>query len=91
MAMLTKRRVKKYIQKGYDLNFISRIQPSGNLNFKENNSYWKQGDGYHKVLHIPYDRYPESGLRDFWMGDLMLLEDVNSFVAVQHGSNQELS
>ena len=91
MAMLTKRRVKKYIQKGYDLNFISRIQPSGNLNFKENDSYWKQGDGYHKVLHIPYDRYPASGLRDFWMGDLMLLEDVNSFVAVQHGSNQELS
>lgn len=91
MSMLTKRQVKKLIQKGYDLNFISRIQPSGNLNFKENDSYWKQGDGYHKVLHIPYDRYPESGLRNFWMGDLMLLEGVNSFVAVQHASNQELS
>lgn len=88
---LTKKMIKKYIRSGYDLNLQSRILPSGNITFNENDSYWKQGDGYHKVVHVPHDKYPESGLPDYWMSSMMLIDGVNSFVALQHASNQELS
>ena len=88
---LSKRKIKKYLNKGYDLNLLGRIEPTGNVNFGENDAYWKQGDGYYKLDHIPNDGYPQSGLRKFWLQDIMLAHGVNSFVAVEHGSNSKLS
>ena len=88
---LSKRKVNTYLRHGYDLNFISRIQPQGNVNFKENDAYWKQGDGYHQVLHIPHDKFPESGLPDNWLQELALVNGVNTFIAIEHASNEELN
>ena len=79
-------KIKRYINAGYDLNFLSRIQ-SENVNFRENDAYIKQGDGYHVVAHTPTDKFPESGLPEFWMEPLMLLENVNTFVSIAHASN----
>lgn len=36
---LSKRKIKKYLNKGYDLNLLGRIEPTGNVNFGENDAY----------------------------------------------------
>lgn len=46
----------------FDLEFISKIQPAGNIIFKEN--YIKKGDGFETCIEI-YD-YPET-VRNFWL------------------------
>ena len=46
----------------FDLEFISKIQPAGNIIFKEN--YVKKGDGFETCVEI-YD-YPET-VRNFWL------------------------
>lgn len=87
---LSKRDVKKYIRSGYDLNLIGRIQPQ-NPDFKENDSYWKSGDGYHRALHIPYDGYPEGGLPDFWGSELTAVPGATVFRFFEHGNTEKLS
>ena len=49
MVELSKRLVKKYEQEGYDLDFLQKIQPKGNINFKPDLFYYG-GDGYYTVL-----------------------------------------
>ena len=63
---LSSRKIKKYIREGYDLNLISRIQ-SDIPDFKYDDRYWRQANGYYKIAHVPYDRYPAHGLPDFWI------------------------
>lgn len=46
----------------FDLEFISKIQPAGNIIFKEN--YIKKGSGFETCVEI-YD-YPET-VRNFWL------------------------
>ena len=87
---LNSRKIKKYIREGYDLNLISRIQ-SDIPDFKHDDRYWRQANGYYKIAHVPYDRYPEHGLPDFWMSDLMLVDNVISFMSLEHASNSEMS
>ena len=87
---LSSRKIKKYIREGYDLNLISRIQ-SDIPDFKYDDRYWRQANGYYKIAHVPYDRYPEHGLPDFWMSDLMLVDNVISFMSLEHTSNNEMS
>ena len=87
---LSSRKIKKYIREGYDLNLISRIQ-SDIPDFKYDDRYWRQANGYYKIAHVPYDRYPEHGLPDFWMSDLMLVDNVISFMSLEHASNSEMS
>lgn len=87
---LNSRKVRKYVREGYDLNLISRTQ-SDIPDFKYDDRYWRQANGYYKVCHVPYDKYPENGLPNFWMGDLMLIDNVNSFMSIEHSSNDELS
>lgn len=87
---LRNKSVKAYLRKGYDLNLIGRIQPQ-NPNFKENDSYWKAGDGYHKALHIPHDGFPEKGLPDFWGAELTAVPGASVFRFFEHGQNQKLS
>ena len=87
---LNSRKIKKYIREGYDLNLISRIQ-SDIPDFKYDDRYWRQANGYYKIAHVPYDRYPEHGLPDFWMSDLMLVDNVISFMSLEHATNSEMS
>lgn len=60
---LNSRKIKKYIREGYDLNLISRIQ-SDIPDFKHDR--WRNSNGYYKIAHVPYDRYPEHGLTSGW-------------------------
>ncbi len=39
-----------------------------------------------RLPHVPYDRYPEHGLPDFWMSDLMLVDNVISFMSLEHAA-----
>ena len=87
---LSSRKIKKYIREGYDLNLISRIQ-SDIPDFKYDDRYWRRANGYYKIAHVPYDRYPEHGLPDFWMSDLMLVDNVISFMSLEHAANSEMS
>ena len=87
---LSSRKIKNYIRAGYDLNLISRIQ-SDTPDFKHDDRYWRQANGYYKILHVPYDRYPADGLPDFWMSDLMLVDNVISFMSLEHASNNKMS
>ncbi|HEN9415875.1 TPA: hypothetical protein ACQ0F8_001618 [Streptococcus agalactiae] len=91
MVYLTKRKVKKYIREAYDLNFLSRIQPVGNIDFRTNDSFWKQGGIYHMVTHIPYDGYPETGLPDLWQQSILMQENVATLISLEHASNRDLS
>lgn len=48
--MLSEKEIKYYEDQGYDLEFISRIQPQGGLTAKER--YIKRGDGYTETLRL---------------------------------------
>ena len=52
MPELSKRRQRQLKAQGYDLAFLSRIQPQGNIDFKKDDRSWMSGDGYHTVLHF---------------------------------------
>lgn len=49
-------------QAGYDLDFLARIQPQGNL--KRHARYLEMGDGYVTCLRVY--KYPAHGLMPFW-------------------------
>jgi len=48
MVMLSKKAVRKYTKQGYDLDFLQKVQPKGNINFKPDLFYYG-GDGYYTV------------------------------------------
>ncbi len=52
MPELSKRRQRQLKADGYDLAFLSQIQPQGNIDFARNDRYWTSGDGCHTVLHF---------------------------------------
>ena len=83
---LRKRKVKKLKSKGYDLALLAETQPQGNITFKENDNYWKSGDGYHSSLFVT--EWPSSGLTNFWGAELMLVNDAISFMHVAHLDNK---
>ena len=83
---LKKRKVKKLIARGYDLPFISRIQPQGNIDFKSDDRYWKSGDGYHATLFVT--GYPTGGLNDYWGTELMQVQGTRAFMHVTHLDNK---
>ena len=51
MVRLSKKAVRKYTKQGYDLDFLQKVQPKGNINFKPDLFYYG-GDGYYTVLHV---------------------------------------
>ena len=51
MPDLSKRRQRQLKNEGYDLAFLSQIQPQGNIDFQKDDRSWISGDGYHTVLH----------------------------------------
>lgn len=87
MPKLSKRRKRKLEANNYDLDFLSRVQPQGNIDFRPDR-YWMSGDGYHTTLH--YYEFPSNGLDRFWLTDLMLIPDTRATLAVYRANNTEL-
>lgn len=90
MAVLGSKKVNSLINSGYDLNFLSRVQ-SSNPNFKENDAYVKKGDGYQTAISIANDGYPTSGLGRYWLESVMLMNSVNSFLAIGPADHHALN
>ncbi|HEM4254619.1 TPA: virulence factor [Streptococcus suis] len=88
MPELSKRRQRQLKAQGYDLAFLSRIQPQGNIDFKKDDRSWVSGDGYHTVLH--FYEYPSEDLDRFWLSDLMLIPGTRSFLSLYRANNKEL-
>ena len=80
MPELSKRRQRQLKADGYDLAFLSQIQPQGNIDFARNDRYWTSGDGYHTVLH--FYEYPSEDLDRFWLSDLMLIPGTQAFLSI---------
>lgn len=75
---MRKKEINQLIQKGYDLDFISKTQPHGNIDFKA--TYMRIGTGYVACLHIY--RYPNKNLLDFWLNPLVNKKNVISVVSI---------
>ncbi|HEO8394875.1 TPA: virulence factor [Streptococcus agalactiae] len=88
MPELSKRRQRQLKAQGYDLAFLRRIQPQGNIDFKKDDRSWMSGDGYHTVLH--FYEYPSEDLDRFWLSDLMLIPGTRSFLSLYRANNKEL-
>lgn len=88
MPDLSKRRQRQLKAAGYDLAFLSQIQPQGNIDFRANDRYWTSGDGYHTVLH--FYEYPSEDLDQFWLSDLMLIPGTRAFLSTYRENNKVL-
>lgn len=88
MPELSKRKQRQLKAQGYDLAFLSRIQPQGNIDFKKDDRAWMSGDGYHTALH--FYEYPSEDLDRFWLSDLMLIPGTRSFLSLYRANNKEL-
>ena len=80
MPDLSKRRQRKLKADGYDLAFLSQVQPQGNIDFKKNDRYWLSGDGYHTVLN--FYQYPSEDLDQFWLSDFLLIPVNRYFLSI---------
>lgn len=88
MPDLSKRRQRQLRAEGYDLAFLSQIQPQGNIDFRQNDRYWLSGDGYHTVLH--FYEYPSEDLERFWLSDLLLIPGTRAFLSLYRENNKLL-
>ena len=88
MSDLSKRRQRQLKNEGYDLAFLSQIQPQGNIDFKKDDRSWLSGDGYHTVLH--YYEYPTEGMDRFWLSELLLLPGTRAFLSLYKDDNSQL-
>ncbi|CAI3426450.1 ATP-binding protein [Enterococcus cecorum] len=86
--MLTKKE-KKYLQeieqRGYDLAFLSEIQPQTGMYFEENQIV--KGEGYETVLHIY--AFPKS-VNYFWLTDILNQPDMVSVIDVSTANKAEV-
>lgn len=89
MPSLSKRKQRKLRSQGYDLAFLSQIQPQGNIDFKKNDRYWISGDGYHTVLH--FYEYPSKDLDRFWLSELLLIPGTRAFLSLYRENNRVLA
>lgn len=88
MPDLSKKKQRQLRAEGYDLEFISKIQPQGNIDFEKHDRYWISGDGYHTVLH--YYEYPSKDLDRFWLSDLLQIPGTRAFLASYRENNMVL-
>ncbi|MGT2908243.1 virulence factor [Streptococcus dentiloxodontae] len=87
MGTLSRRKKRKLQAKGWDLEFVSYVQPKGNIDFRPDN-YWLQGDGYHAELFV-YN-YPTQGLPIFWGRDLMQISGTRAFMSAYLADSDEI-
>ncbi|MCQ9214492.1 virulence factor [Streptococcus sp. O1] len=87
MPKLSRRKQKQLRQEGVDLEFLSRIQPQGNIDFRPDR-YFVSGDGVKTTLHV-YG-YPAEDLERYWLLDLMKIPETRSFLSWYRLDNTEL-
>lgn len=87
MPTLSKKCQRQLKAAGYDLAFLSRVQPQGNIDFRHDR-YWVSGDGYHTAL-LFYE-YPSEELDRFGLSELLLIPGTRAFLAWYRESNKEL-
>ena len=78
--------VKKYEKKGYDLEFLMRVQPQGGTKYFS--SYIQYGDGVVSWLRVT--EYPREGLGNLWLKELLQQEYVVSFLPIESLDNKEV-
>lgn len=87
MGTLSKKKRKKYEEAGYDLSFVQRVQPHGNVDMTKS-KYYTTGDGIYTILTV-YD-YPTEGLGFAWLKKLCQRDYVRSFLSIKTANNVEL-
>nr|WP_196775738.1 hypothetical protein [Brucella abortus] len=85
MVKLGKKEQQKYRTEGYDLDFISRVQPQGGIKFNE--KYIAQGDCYVACLHV-YSLAED--IPPLWLTALMNNKDTISSVDVATANKEEV-
>lgn len=84
MKLQEKERVRLK-EKGYDLDFVSRIQPKGGVRFNE--KYINMGDGYVGCLHIYSFAEDVSAL---WLTSLMNIENTVATLDMDTANKEEV-
>ncbi|TPR13715.1 hypothetical protein DY052_07585 [Apilactobacillus timberlakei] len=79
---------QKMIRAGYDLDFISKVQPAGN--FKEHPSYIQIGGTF--ITFIDVYKFPKTDLSLFWLSGIINSSDINaiSFLSVGTENSQKI-
>ncbi|PGU11861.1 hypothetical protein COD23_30255, partial [Bacillus thuringiensis] len=85
MVKLGKKEQQKYRTEGYDLDFISRVQPQGGIKFNE--KYIAQGDCYVACLHV-YSLAED--IPPLWLTALMNNKDTISSVDIATANKEEV-
>ncbi|AGE81658.1 ATP-binding protein [Bacillus thuringiensis] len=85
MVKLGKKEQQKYRAEGYDLDFISRVQPQGGIKFNE--KYIAQGDCYVACLHV-YSLAED--IPPLWLTALMNNKDTVSSVDIATANKEEV-
>lgn len=79
MAQLSNKNKRILIDKHYDLGFVARTQPQGNI--KIHSGYIEEGNGYAAFLTIY--KYPADNLPAFWLSRLVNQEHVIALLSVR--------
>lgn len=78
--------VDKYVvEQGYDPYLISRVQPQGGIQFKDD-KYITTGTGYEACIHI-YDY--KINIDDYWLNPILNIENVISVVDVSTENTED--
>lgn len=89
MGVLSKRIQQKFIDKGYDLELISDIQPHGNINFKTSDRFFSSGNGVSTILYV--FTYPSNQLRDGWISEITAISGTHTFFSFTLLNDDELT
>ncbi|MCR1808156.1 hypothetical protein NTC87_23470, partial [Stenotrophomonas geniculata] len=85
MVKIGRKQQQKYQQKGYDLEFIQRVQPQGGMKFNE--KYIAQGDCYVACLHV-YSLAED--IPPLWLTSLMNNKDTLSSLDIATANKEEV-
>lgn len=79
--------LKTYIKKGYDPEFLSRVQPQGGMNIKS--WYIEYGDGCATCVVVT--GYPTSGLSNMYLKSLLQQPQVIGFQSTESFESEKIA
>lgn len=85
MVKLTKKEQERYLDEGYDLKFIERVQPQGGIKYNER--YIAMGDCYVACLHV-YSLAEE--VPPLWLTTLLNNKDTISSIDIATANKEEV-
>lgn len=85
---MSKKKIKKLEQKGYDFHFIKETQPKGNITFQESDWYWHNGSCYGALMTVT--GFPQNGLGLFWAKEVMKINNTISFMHMETIDNNDM-